>query len=275
MDSELRKLQLVELDILKQVLSICEKHNLKYYMLGGTLLGAVRHQGFIPWDDDIDIGMPRPDYEKLLAYAKEELEEPYALATLQNGKDRYYYARVINTKTKLLRTIGEKEAVIEAWIDIFPLDGVPKDKWKRKLWYARGKVSKLLFAYSQFSYFRSAAVIREKKWVALKKLVRFLFVNLCLESLLNTKWCWKRLDKALKSCDYESSDMLINFMGYWGNKEMFSKKVYGEGKLYPFEDIQLMGPEDADFVLTQMYGDYMTPPKNADKDHHGIKVLEV
>ena len=72
---DLRRLQLVELDILKEFLRICEKHHLRYYALGGTLLGAVRHKGFIPWDDDVDMGMPRPDFEKFEAIVEKELPD--------------------------------------------------------------------------------------------------------------------------------------------------------------------------------------------------------
>ena len=77
MERDLRKLQLKERDILKEFLRICRKYKLRYYCLGGTLLGAVRHQGFIPWDDDIDVAMPRKDFERFLKYAKEELADRY------------------------------------------------------------------------------------------------------------------------------------------------------------------------------------------------------
>ena len=152
MTDYLRQLQLVELDILKQFLEICEKHALTYYMLGGTLLGAVRHKGFIPWDDDIDIGMPRPDYEKFLKLATYDLKPPYQLHTLfQNrGEYNYYYARVENPETRVLRKMAIEDVHIPAWIDVFPLDGVPNDAHNRDKWIRKCSVRKAFLTHSSF-----------------------------------------------------------------------------------------------------------------------------
>jgi lipopolysaccharide cholinephosphotransferase len=94
-----------------------------------------------------------------------------------------------------------------------------------------------------------------------------------LEKLISTKFAWRQLDETLKRYSFEECNMLINFCGHWGVKEMFEKSVYGKGKLYQFEDIQLNGPENYDFVLTQMYGDYMTPPPEDKRDQHMVKLV--
>ena len=274
MDDSIRKLQLAELDILKQTLAIIEEHNLTYYMLGGTLLGAVRHKGFIPWDDDIDIGMPRPDYEQFLQYAKAELTPPYQLHTLHTnpGEYSYYYARVENTEIKILRKAALKEVVIPAWIDVFPLDGVPNDEKKREAWIKKCTIFKKVFRASQYSYFGISAE-RKVQRTLLKTVLRKIFFDFKLENLINTKQAWARLDKALKENNYHECDTVINFCGYWKLKEMFPKKVYGKGKLYPFEDIMLNGPQDYDYVLKQMYGDYMTPPPEDQRAHHFVEFI--
>lgn len=273
MENELRKLQLIELDILKQVLEICHKYHIRYYMLGGTLLGAIRHQGFIPWDDDIDIGMPRKDYELFLQVAEKELKSPYELGTLKNGKGRYYYPRVINTSVKLLREKGLENEIINAWIDIFPLDNVPAQPDERKTWMHKIDRLKSKYCYAQFSYFIPKRPDPGKKWSLKRRCTIFLFSKLHLEKLMNPLKVWKKLDDALRSEENGQSDWIGNYMGYWGAKEIFKKEVYGNGRLYPFEDLQLMGPENYDFVLTQMYGDYMTPPAKVDMDHHMIKFV--
>lgn len=274
MADQLRKLQLVELDILKHTLAIFEKHHLTYYMLGGTLLGAVRHQGFIPWDDDIDIGMPRPDYDRFLAVAGNELLPPYQLHTLQDGiaEYSYYYARVENRAVKLRRKVALKEVVIPAWIDVFPLDGVPNDRKARENWIKKCRFRKALYRASQHSYFGMSNDIKKKRPLT-QTLARQVFIRFKLENLISSKLAWHLLDRALRENDYASCDSLSNLCGYWGVKEIFPKSYYGEGKLYSFEDIMLNGPENYDAVLTQMYGDYMTPPPEDKREHHYIEFI--
>lgn len=271
----LRDLQEIELTILKKIIEICERHNLTYFALGGTLLGAVRHKGFIPWDDDVDIGMPRPDYEKFLKIASNELSNPYLVTGIQydNAEYYYYYARVINRDIKLVRKASMKSVTINAWVDVFPLDGVPEGTDAFNSWYKKAKRLKRLFEFSQYEYFYkfyTTKSINPKQHLVsgLKHIVKISKAY----RLVNTKRVWKKLDNQLKKIDYNNSTRLFNFCGCWGVKEMFPKEYYGEGSLYEFEDIMIRGPVDYHSVLTQMYGDYMTPPKDADKDHHYIMI---
>ena len=275
MNNDLKRLQQIELDITRAILEIVEKYNLRYYILGGTLLGAVRHQGFILWDDDMDIGMPRPDYEKFLSLAERELVSPYEIQTTYNneGVYSYYYARVVDTRTKLLRKCSDETVVIPAWVDLFPLDGVPENDKDFKSWKKKCDYYLRLFSLSQFKYFYYTDSVRNEKYRALKIGFKHLFRDLKLYTLIDTKKVWKKLDMELKKNDYDASSRLINFCGYWKMKEMFPKNVYGEGKLYPFEDLMLCGPENYDFVLSQMYGDYMTPPPENQRDHHSVSII--
>lgn len=270
----LSKLQSAELDILRKTLAVIDTHHLTYYTLGGTLLGAVRHRGFIPWDDDIDIGMPRPDYERFLEIAEEELEPPYQLHTLQTGTGdySYYFARVENSSIRLRRTAAIKEVEIPVWIDVFPLDGVPEDEEKRTAWIRKCRFYLDVFKASQFSYLGMSESIKKKRSLP-KTIIRQLFQRLKLEKLISTRRAWESLDRALKENGYEDCGTIINFCGYWGLKEMFPKVVYGAGMLYPFEDMMLNGPEDYDTVLRQMYGDYMTPPPPEKREHHYIELI--
>ena len=274
MGDSLRQLQLAEIDILKKLLNIFEKHNITYYMLGGTLLGAVRHKGFIPWDDDMDIGLPRPDYEKFLCIAEQEIEAPLQLHTLKNknGEYSYYYARVENISLKVKRYISAKTVIIPAWVDVFPLDGVPTEPKDLEKWYRRFKRNKMLFELSQFEYkfsLTSTHRTHQKAALFIKKAIYYTKAY----KFLNTMRAWNRLDILLKSVDYSSSERLINACGHWGLKEMFPKSVYGKGRLYQFEDLMLNGPEDYDYVLKQMYGDYMTPPPEDQREHHHIELI--
>ncbi len=129
----LRELQLKELDILKQTIKIIEDHNLSYFALGGTLLGAIRHKGFIPWDDDVDICMTRPDYEKFLEIAQKELPENLELGYFKTNPNHQKYAtRIIDKNTQVLRNDSFKDYYVNIWIDIIPLDGIRDNKLKNK-----------------------------------------------------------------------------------------------------------------------------------------------
>ena len=131
-----REMQTAELKILDSFLDICEKHRLRYYLNAGTLLGAVRHQGFIPWDDDIDVCMPRPDYERFLETAAKELAGRLRLHWYGNQeKDEHlqYSCQIQDTGLPLVQKIAQQDKETYAWIDVFPLDGMPANPVKRKI----------------------------------------------------------------------------------------------------------------------------------------------
>ena len=152
MEHTLRELQLCELELVKAVLDICEKHHLTVFMMGGTFLGAVRHKGFIPWDDDVDLGMSRKDYETFLQVAARELPEGYVLRHFAKDPDMAYYpAQVVDPSFEILDTSAMVEKTRCAWIDLFPLDGMPKGRLgcffhKYRLLYLR-----MMLKFSQFS----------------------------------------------------------------------------------------------------------------------------
>lgn len=266
---ELKEIQSAELSILKVLLKIIEKYHLKYYALGGTLLGAVRHKGFIPWDDDIDIGMPRPDYDRFLEIAEKELPEPLHLYACYNGKkpSGSYFSKVVDESVTIKRVFCGNAVEYPIWIDVFPLDGVPDGILRFILWKYGGMLLTKVLTLSQVSKQYDVSLPRSNFVGNKEKAIR-IFLKLRINKLLNEKLLWNRLDHVLKRYDYDSSKRLINFCGNWHMKEMFSKDIYGAGALYPFEDIMIRGPESYDFVLTQMYGDYMTPPPADQRNHH-------
>lgn len=269
--TNLRKLQMIELDILKQMIAICEKYELRYYLLGGTFLGAVRHKGFIPWDDDIDIGMPRADFERFCKIAEKELVRPYGFVSFRNNAEHiYFHPRIYNYNSKIIDRSGVKEKETFAWIDVFPLDGMPKNKVIRKLYGYYLLFLRLLFMYSQFDKIVNVSlknrVWYEKVLIAIGKVIKF-------DKILNTRRIMEKIDKTMKKFDYETSGYVGNFMGAYKMKEVFPKRYYEEITEYPFEGLLCPAPKDYDAVLSQMYGAYMTPPQADVQNKHNTEVV--
>ncbi len=275
--TDTRKIQERELWMLKEVLRIFEKFHIRYYALGGTLLGAVRNQGFIPWDDDIDIGVPRPDYEKLLQIIDGELPEGLVSVYFrkQKGASRpVYWCQVQDTNTEIIQHIAGKDIHTHVWIDIFPLDGMPGNPLLRRwhslcLLYRRMRI--------QFSMFEENVHLYRKNRPWHEKLLIAFYRRTKIGSGADPCRMMELLDRKLKKYDYDRSAYLVNFMGVWKLKEMFPKRVYADGREYPFEDIGLMGPLDADHVLRQMYGDYRVPVQSEKEreDHHRIEIVKL
>ena len=158
MDESLRALQLKELDLLKYFQQVCKDNHIEYYALGGTLLGAVRHKGFIPWDDDIDVGIPRPDYERLCKIL-EGLPESSNIKfrSYKNSEDCIrYFGHIEDTTFKVVRHDKLKAEETFAWIDLFPLDAMPNNGLLRKLKVYQVLLLRAMYRFSCFEIGRAS-----------------------------------------------------------------------------------------------------------------------
>ena len=265
MDKNLSDVQKIIGDIMKYLKNYLEENKITYYMLGGTLLGAIRHKGFIPWDDDIDIGIPRDDYEKFINEISKSLPEYYQLHTYKNNSSHhYYFSRIVDTRHSLKRTGSLVDRNEELWIDIFPLDGMPNGFIKRRIHMMRLLYTRAMYHISCFD-----KVNLKRPGRPLSERIIIKFVMMTGFGRKSNMYHWlDRIDTLLKKYSYQKSDWVVNFMGQYKFKEMFPKEWYGEGNNYQFEDSELFGPFDYDKILTQQYGDYMTPPKDTDKNAH-------
>ena len=271
-NANLRDLQLVELDLLKEFLRICDKYHLRYYALGGTLLGAVRHKGFIPWDDDVDVGMPRPDFIRFEKIVEKEIPEHFEYQRFGRTPGyTHYVPRLTDTSVTVIDSSAAVERERGAWIDIFPLDGMPNGRFRRRAHCFRLLAARMRLNYSLFS--TNVDLKRTNRPFYEKILIRAGMI-LPVEKMLKTDRELRRLDRLLQKYSYQKSDWLINFMGIHKLKEMFHKKYYGGGALYEFEDVKIMGPKDYDFVLHQLYGDYWSPPADEEINHHNTRIVE-
>lgn len=263
-------LQKKELDMVKEFLRICQKYKLKYFMAGGTFLGAVRHKGFIPWDDDIDIGMYRKDYDRFLAIAESELSYPYKIQTYRNCEEHhYYFSHIVDVRYKVRRmgSLDKREEYV--WIDIFPYDGLPKGNVRSFIIYMRLLFYR--FCY-HMAYFDRINIIRKDRVVWQKWMLQILKFIYKVFKFDKNKWR-DRIDCLLKRQSIDECDKIMSFMGVKLEKEIFPKKVYDKLKDYPFEDIYMKGPEDYETVLRQLYGDYMCLPPVDKRISHPMEII--
>ena len=264
-----REMQTAELKILDSFLDICEKHRLRYYLNAGTLLGAVRHQGFIPWDDDIDVCMPRPDYERFLETAAKELAGRLRLHWYGNQeKDEHlqYSCQIQDTGLPLVQKIAQQDKETYAWIDVFPLDGMPANPVKRKihalrLLYLRAKLQASMFDRN-VNIHRKGRPLHERLAIRLITRLKWGFSG-------DTYSLMEKLDASLKKYPADESRYWINFMGAYKTRETIPVSAYGPGAKLPFEGRDCSVPVNPDAVLSRLYGDYMTPvkPDSSDDGH--------
>ena len=262
----------VDMDIVKNVVEICKDYNLKYYMLGGTMLGAIRHKGFIPWDDDIDLGIPRKDYEKFLEVAPKELSKNLKLINYKTDKNYHYYiTRILDTETKVIeeRIENEEEKYTNASIDIFPLDGTPNNSILRKIYFFR-----VLYHRALMSLCYKDSIDKKRKRSKKEKILLWIMMKIPVEKMTTAYKQKCKIDKLLRNQDFDNSRYVGNIMGAYRTKEIVPKEFYGEGKLYEFEGIQLVGLDKYDEYLKYTYGDYMElPPEGKRKTH--FKIIEI
>lgn len=271
-NSELSKLQTVILDIAEIFSNICEKHGLRYYMVGGTMLGAVRHKGFIPWDDDMDVGLPRPDYEKFLNIVRDELPPGYAFFNYKQDPGYLrYFSRIVDTRVRVINASACESIVENAWLDIFPLDGMPRTKLGRSFHFWHLTFWRFFY---HASCFRQLVNLRRPGRPKYQQFLIEFIGRTGLGSNLDSVALLRRIERLLMKYPYDESTHMLSLFGQYMTREIVDKRLLGEGALYPFERLMLRGPERADEFLTHFYGDYMTPPKDADKDKHTIARIE-
>ena len=260
--------------VLQEVTRVLEELNIPYFMQGGTMLGAIRHGGFIPWDDDVDLGISRADYDRLLKEISARLPENLELRTYDDETDHhYYFARIVDKRYQIRRMGSIEERLENIWVDLFPLDGMPNGFVSRQWHKMRLLVTRLKF---HLSCFEKVNIKRPGRPLVERIIIRFAMIT-HVGSWWNTRKQLDKLDRLLKKYPPEKSRYLVNFTGQTSFKfnEMFRKEIYGQGKAYPFENMTLIGPEQYDPYLKSLYGDYMTPPKESDRNAHAAQLVPV
>lgn len=258
--AEMKKVWAVQLDLLERFQEVCHRHGLRYFASGGTLLGAIRHKGYIPWDDDIDIMMMREDYERLLTIAAEEFPAPYFFQTVWNDKQYSRgHAQLRNSNTTAILT--EEKGCYPfnqgIFIDIFPTDAVPDNEADRAAQCRRIRLwEKLLNVTVRYP---------ANKYKSLPKGLLH-----ALGSLIPYRFLLKQKEKACTR--YNGQGMkrvgLISFLAD-DERLVFPTQAFDTVQTVPFEYITIDIPADYDTLLTHQYGDYMTM-KQENSYHGGI-----
>ncbi|MDO4756962.1 MAG: LicD family protein, partial [Parabacteroides sp.] len=249
------------------------QNGLRYYLLEGTLLGAVRHKGFIPWDDDIDVVMPRNDYNKLLEIGRDAFEEPLSLNHYSYTPGYYYaFARLANNTIHIMNhsaNIPRKEAIA---VDIIPLDGFPNPGIKR--FFHKLRIT-FWWDLNNMAQFDELVDQKRKRSGPAKILLAIASKLSWLFKHVNTKKCLENINKALAAYDYDSgSNYVLNYLATWGFHEIIPREYIGEGSEVDFEGEKFMAPADPDAMLTMIYGDYMKLPPENERNWHNSEIIE-
>ena len=250
-------IQTVDMDIMISLKNVLEQHGLKYFLIAGSVLGAVRHEGFIPWDDDVDFGMPRKDYEQFIQNMNKWLPEGFHAENYHtNDSYKYYITRVYNDNAPIKELRGEGGGTAtNVSIDIFPFDGTPENKIVRLFFIKQIMVWRMLASFANRNNIdtkRSRGLI-EKLLINVANLIR-------IDRFVNSSTFYQIIDKKLKKYKYEESKYVGSLMGAYREKEIVQRTWIEPLKTYKFENQEFLGPGDFDSYLTHMYGDYLKVP---------------
>ena len=265
MKATFEKVKKVELEILKEFVGVCDKLNLRWYAGYGTVLGAIRHGGFIPWDDDIDVLMPRKDYEIFCEKAQELLPEHYFLQTLKTEENYYQpFAKVRRSNTTFWEEGTANDQINHGiYIDVFPLDGYPTNCIQETMF----KIKRIV--YDNFLY--QEGNIKELQ--GYRKVLAFVYR--ILNGKLDKKEAALKKEKLVSKIAYDDGILVSCMVEDTPKAEAVTKDVYGIGKLVEFEDTMIVVPEKCEIYLERLYGDYMQfPPEEKRVPIHTCIIID-
>lgn len=266
MADSLKDLQMRLLNMQKDIASFCEEEKIPYFLIGGSLLGAIRHNGFIPWDDDLDIGMTRKNYEKFLEkFPKSSLEKKGYFLKIPGSTPDYHatFTKVCDPYTLLEENTNQP---VNLFIDIFPFDFAPE-----KVLLAKIQNAMYLFWFQSVK-FRMRDITYTGRKKVLYGLISGLTKPFSLQTMINKRDKWLR-----KYENAKNARLVVNFSSSYGyHKEQFMIEELDELELHKFEDTQFLIPKNYHAFLERMYGDYLQlPPLSQQQPKHILRIISL
>ena len=264
----MNEMQNVVFHILCEFDRICRENHIRYFVVGGTLLGAVRHQGFIPWDDDVDVGMLRQDYERFIKIAQQLLP---AYLFVQNYKTDpefvFGFTKIRDSRTTYIEAhLKNRKMNHGIFIDVFPFDYYPMNPIKQSAIIIKKRILSCGV--------RKAFLAGDKnKTLALEAFITNKLGNMVSMKYPSVTDIIKARDQLLKSVP--ESELVTNYYGFWGSREIVPAAWLKESTPLCFEGLKVMAPSYYDAYLRNVYGDYMIlPPLEKRVSHHYTEVVD-
>lgn len=263
----LKEIQLAALEILKNIDAICHEEDIRYWAMYGTLIGAVRHHGFIPWDDDLDIAMPRPDYERFLEWFRTHSQEVRPLVALDGYRQGlpFLITRVSDTSYKMIGEYGEEAPELGAFVDVYPLDGCGttlEDAQEHKK-HCMTQCTRYLQAGNFIYNNRNTGPIKR----ALKRVHSAMLGDARKQA--------EKLHAMSTQVPFENAELVSCLEWDWALSKIYPRTAFEESKRVPFENYEIQIPAGYDSILTAGYGDYMQlPPENERIGHHFYSIIK-
>ena len=264
----LKKIQEIELDALKEFNKICKENNLMFFLRGGSVMGAVKYQGFIPWDDDVDIAVPREDYDQLpQIFENKIIAGKYQVLCHQYCKELHcYFPRLFLLEDERIKLGLPRNTNLGLHlIDIIPLDGAPNNSLVRKVYYL--KVYWYRFLASLGTTYKGDHIDMHSKK---QKLLIGLFKKLGFAKLFSQNSVYNRLDRLYKRYDWKKQRYAGTVNASLFTKEVMPSEIWGKGVFLRFEDTEYRVPSDYDSYLKRLYGEnyYYEEPAEEDRKSH-------
>ena len=262
-DEYITKLHEILLIITDEIDKICRSNRITYSLYGGTLLGAVRHQGFIPWDDDLDIAMLREDYTRFIKVCQNELGSNFNLITYENTPEYgYNFAKVTLKGTRVKEGNYLKEKQSEIWVDVFPLDNVPQNSFEKYIQKTKN------YFYIKLLEERFDGLTKNEK--NYKKILAYKMLNL-INRVVSAQYIKKKNQSNCLKYD-NSRTMYISSMSssYGYDKETIPREIFDSITEYKFEDRRYLGVKNYDYWLKRVFGNYMELPPIEKRQTHGL-----